>query len=337
MSGRGLLLSILIFFLVCNGLIFFVQTTVHADLNAGFGSYGVFSSKFGDDNSGNKSVFFLGNSVYYGTQLIPEINKLQENKSLKFQTGNFGFTGASVYDYICNYHHLRKYKPDLLLVQFNPVSFGHSLPFYRNDGYKNSLSFSQIRLFKESFFRKSITKDDLGEIICYSSMPLVKRFKEFRTLCYSSSRQIFRLFTNLRLMDFFPNRLNAVGEWFENRRKLKNRESEKPIIDISDFVANSGAKYKQQYSTAEEALQYFINLLKADNQKSVFIIQPSGYLRLPVLDKMDNYLEGDELITFADHHDFYSNELYVDKIHPNLEGAKLAAERHYIIINKILN
>jgi len=338
MTSKQLLLAIVLFIVGINLRSAFVDITVSGTKNAGYGSYGVNSTKFVDDESDYAKVFFMGNSVYYGTEVIPEINSLQDVRPKKFQLGNFGFTGASLYDYIHNYQHIRQFKPDLIVVQFNPTSFGYAGPYYRNDGYKAMLKPNRIKLTKEAFVRETLNKDDMTEQLCHSYLPLVRVSKLDRSIFNMKLRIFCKKFTNLRIWTFFPNKLNAVGEWAANRTKVADDgiDTSDKAID-SHFDPESGPVNKQEYKSAEEALAYFTNQLKADNQKAIFILQPSGFPKLPIMLKMATIFEDDSLIQFADHHDFYVADHYVDQIHPNLEGAKLAAQRHYRLITKVLN
>jgi len=331
MSARALLISIAFFFLLINVRSAFVSKPVFRDFNAGHGSYGVTASHFVPDESSNPKVFFMGNSVYYGTELIPELAKLNANSGPTYQIGNFGFTGAAIYDYIHNYRHLRKFDPDLIVAQFNPTSLGYAGPYYRNDGYKLSLRPSNLHLYSEDFIRATVTKEDVAEMLCYSVSPLAKVSKLDRSWMNQKLKTMSRKFTKLQLWTFFPNKLNAVGEWATNRKQLKslNKGNEQ---EQSVFDPGSGPINKQEYKTAEEALLYFVEQLKADNRKAIFVLQPSDFSKLPLMQKMESILAAEPLISFADHHDFYDAKIYIDKIHPNLEGAKLAARRHQRLI-----
>jgi len=338
MSARNLLISIACFFLLINIRSAFVNKSVYGAKNAGYGSYGVTSTKFMPNESSDPKVFFMGNSVYYGTDVIPQISNLQATRPTSFQIGNFGFTGASIYDYIHNYEHLKKFSPDLIIVQFNPTSFGYAGPYYRNDGYKNSFSLSRIGLYSEEFIRKTVSKDDLAEIASFSYVPLVRTSKLDRTWCNLKLKSFSRKISSLRLWTFFPNKLNAVGEWATNRKKANTIVFEDDQDDnASAFDPSSGPTNKQEYKTIETALKYFISQLNRDKQKAIFIIQPSGFPKLPIMDKMESLLAKEDGIHFVDNHDYFVDRLYIDKIHPNLEGAKLAAERHYKLIENQLN
>ena len=336
MSARNLLIAIACFFLLVNIRSAFISKAIYGDHNAGYGSYGVSATKFMPDESGDPKVFFMGNSVYYGTDVIPQINKLEENGKVNFQTGNFGFTGASVYDYIHNYTHIRKFKPDLLVVQFNPTSFGYAGPYYRNDGYKTALTPKQLSLLSAGFLRSTYTKDDLAEVFCFSSLPIVRSAKSYRSWMNQKIKRLSRKLTKLRMWTFFPNKLNAVGEWATNRKKSKDLVASNDE-EQSVFNPDSGPLNKQEYKTIEEALIFFINQLKADQQKAIFILQPSDFPRFPIMDRMQTMLAQEAWIQFVDNHRFFEKRLYIDKIHPNLEGAELAAQRHYALIKNQLN
>lgn len=337
MSAQNLLIAIACFFLLVNIKSALVSKPIYATKNGGHGSYGVTATQFVPNNSNDPKVFFMGNSVYYGTDIIPELYNIQATESTTFQIGNFGFTGASIYDYIQNYNHIKQFDPNLIVVQFNPTSFGYAGPFYRNDGYKNVLNFDNLRLYKEAFIRQTVSKDDLAEMTAFSILPIVSRSKIYRTYCNQCLKSLSRKFTSLRLWTFFPNKLNAVGEWANNKRKVATIKSKDKTDQDQVFDPSSGPKNEREYLAAEEALMYFITQLTADNQRAIFILQPSGFPKLPIMDKMESLLADHDLIQFVDNHDYFVKKLYTDKIHPNIDGAKLAAQRHFQLINSQFN
>lgn len=328
MSAKTLLLTILAFFVFVNTCLYFNKYEVNGDKHALFGSYGMMSKVFKSKDD-TEQVFFIGNSVYYGTSLLPELNKLQESQAFKFQIGNFGFTGASLYDYLFTYNHVKQFKPDLLVVQLAPISFGYGGPHFRNDGKKGIFKMNQIKLIKNNFVRDLYDRNDLAEALTCSIFPLA-----FQAKLLSSKLNIFlqkktRRYTPLKLWSFFPVKLNISGEWAaspENREE-KAEESRKS----ADFPKDS------QYSTAKQAFIYFRDQLIADNQKTLFILQPNDYYNLPIMGEIEELVKDSELFFFDDQRKFYIKKHYNDKIHPNKMGSILAARKHYKMIKLILD
>lgn len=332
MSAKSLLFAIAIFFLMANIRSCYTSLPISGNSNAGFGSYGIISTKLERQDVSKPSVLFMGNSVYYGTEVIPKINELMLNDSPLFETGNFGFTGASVFDYIFNYEHLKQYNPDLVVVQFNPTSFGYAGPYYRNDGNNSLFKIGRISLLKEKFIRRTFSKDDLTKALCHSFMPVFASIKIEKSKFRNQIKTLTKSITNLRLWTFFPNRINAVGEWAATNKPNQIKSDETDEL----FIASSGERNKREYKSAREAFLFFVNQLKRDNQKALFIIQPSGFDRLPLMEEMASLIEEESLISFVDYHHFFDKKIYIDKIHPNSDGADLAAKRHYKLIKTIL-
>lgn len=328
MSAKELLIYLMLTFILLNVYLSFDKIKVNGNTHALYGSYGVLNTEFHSVEDSLPKVFFLGNSVYYGTSLLPELNELQEQQSFNFQIGNFGFTGASLFDYLFTYNHVKQYQPDLLVVQLNPTSFGYGGPHFRNDGKKGIFKSNQIQLLNEKMIRRLYDKDDLAEALCYSFFPLVQQSKILACDFNLFLKKKIRKYTTQRLWTFFPNKLNIVGEWTSNNKSNKS----KPEEDISaNFPEDS------QYSTSKEAFLYFRDQLIADNQRTLFILQPSDFYNLSLMEEVEELISDNKLFTFDDQRRFFLKQHYVDKIHPNKKGAKVAARKHYKIIKSILD
>lgn len=332
MSARNLLIAIAFFVILVNIKAAFIQIPISGDWNARHGSYGVTATVFHDNGTDYPKVFFMGNSVYYGTEVIPQINEIQSSENVQFQTGNFGFTGASIFDYIYSYAHIRQFKPDLLVVQFNPTSFGYAGPYYRNDGHSDTFRKDKLSYLGQGFIRETFSKDDMTAAICHSYLPVARSSKIYKTAFHNRMKRIFKNTSSLKLWKFFPNRLNGVGEWAASNRQKSNADNANNHL----FIPESGPANEQEYLSAEIALQYFIEQLNDDGQKAIFILQPSSFNRLPIMDNMEGITSESKNITFQDNHHLYDSDLYIDKIHPNKEGAVAAAQRHLELIENSL-
>lgn len=327
MSAKALLLYIFLAFTLVNVFLYCNTIKVNGDTHALYGSYGVLKTEFQTVNEKLPKVFFIGNSVYYGTSLLPELNLLQASQSFQFEIGNFGFTGASIYDYQFTYNHVKQFKPDLLVVQLAPISFGSGGPHFRNDSRKGLFKSSQIEMTKKEYIRTLFDKDDISEALCYSFLPVVMESKLLSSDMNNKLRLYFRKYTSLKLWSFFPNKLNIAGEWATNRnKKFKTR-------DVPERIKLE----ESQYETAKEAFINFKEQLIRDNQKTLFLIQPNDYYRLPIMDEIKDLVKGNDLFTFDDHRKFYNKMHYSDKIHPNKKGAIIAARKHYFFIKSILS
>ena len=324
MNSKHLLLAILSFFIAANIAYYKYVIPIYGSLNAGYGSYGAPNVEFTPEkDSEMKKVFFLGNSAYYGTEVIPELNELIEAKSFQFQTANFGFTGASIFDYIYTYTHIKQYNPDLLVVQFFTGTFVNHGPKYRNDSFKSMFKSSGISLLKNDFIRRSFKKEDLTYAISCQLFPLAFNARLLRKNCNNYIKDYCKENDLLPYNLFFPNRINGVGEWAQNQKKQK----EERIDNNSD----------ETEPDALLALKLFMEMLEKDSQEALFIIQPNDFDDSEVLDSLEFLVKKIELIHFRDNRQHFFKAGYKDKIHANNKGAKEAADRTYGYIKELLN
>ena len=327
MSTRIFLIVICGAFLLLNIFTGFNKIEVNGNKFSRYGSYGILNTEFISKEGELPKVFFLGNSVYYSTAVLKELGKIEKKGNTKFQIGNFGMPGASIYDYLFTYRHIAQFQPDLLVVQLNPVTFGYTWPKFRNDGNKGIFQLNQISHFRKSFIRELFDKDLLAESFFVSYFPLFRNTKLFSWELNSFLKKKTKQFTKLKLWSFFPNKLNLNGEWVRGQDLKDVREKEQKDVE---FV------HSTEYKSAEIAFHYLLEELKADSQEVIFIIQPSSYIPLPIMEKLNRKIQPYSNASIIDHSLFYTKALYVDDIHPNAKGAKKDAMRHYQLIKKAL-
>lgn len=327
MSTRIFLIIISLTFLLMNVFTGFYTSKVNGNKFSRYGSYGILNTEFVSVDKEIPKVFFIGNSVYYSTPVLKELSKLEKGGKEKFQIGNFGMPGASIFDYLFTYRHISQYKPDLLVMQLNPVTFGYTWPEFRNDGNKGIFQFNQISHLKEPFIRDLFDKDLLAESFFVSYFPLFRNTKLLSWELNNFLVKTTKPFTKLKLWSFFPNRLNLNGEWVRGQDLKEVRKKEQEDIE---FVNST------EYKSSEKAFQYLLEELKADQQEVIFIIQPSSYIPLPIMKKLKQKVQAYANASIIDHSSFYDKALYVDNIHPNLKGAKKDARRHYKLIKQAI-
>ena len=115
-------------------------------------------------------------------------------------------------------------------------------------------------------------------------------------------------------MDFFPYTLNAVI----NYRKTM------------PWVKRDG---NFQFPEAGEVLEFFVEQLERDQQKTIFNVQASSINQLPISRNLPEYFKDRPNITFYDFSKYYNTRDFKDWVHPNEGiGSTKVAERLFDII-----
>ena len=313
-------------FVIVNIFVFKDTTEIFGMKQSRYGSCGILKTDF-KSVSNDPKVFFVGNSVYYSTPVLKELDQLNKKGNVHFQIGNFGYPGSSIYDYLFTYRHVRQFNPDILVVQLNPVTFGYTWPKFRNDSYRGIFQPHQASLLKESFVRDLFDKDLVAESLLASYFPF---FRDVRLISWEAINFLkaqTKEYTAINIWSFFPARLNLAGEWGHGKDLRSVREKER---QDEQFIRST------QYESAEEALRFLLTELEANNQKAIFINQATSFINVPIIDKLNAIFSDYPSIILADHSDFFSKKYYSDDIHPNVQGAKKEAKRHYDLIQQVI-
>jgi hypothetical protein len=264
-------------------------------------------------------VIFLGNSVFQYTPLIEEIRRQRNDlgEMEMFDLANFGAVGASIADYLFLYEYIRQFKPDMVVVHLTPHNFFSREPLMRTDLKRLILSpqFSRLREIPEII--RSFSRNDLAESLIYSYFPPYRFLSilrnEFKNFIYRSG---------LRIMDFFPWRLNAAEEW---------------------RTQNAPAEMKKEYASATEypesevLLKRLMERFREDGVSALFVIQERDKPLYPVEQKLKGWANGHENFKVLDLSYFFELSELPDHIHFNGIGAKKSASRILPEIEEMLN
>lgn len=262
-----------------------------------------------------KRVVLMGNSVLQSSSICKEMLRLNTQKKQLFEMGNFAQTGASIADYIFMYQHIKQFKPDLLVVHLCPTTFGHNWPLFRTD-IKKAIIQSEYRKFLDvPSIKKEYQRDDFVESLIYTYLPFYRYIPFIRASFKNKMNALCLEITDVPLMNFFHYNTNVLEEWL-----------------VSNPLKIADADTATQYEVSEELFIYFLKFLREEKQKTVFVMQENNFTQTPICNSIQNYFSGDPLFSYYDLRSFYHSENYFDGIHPNQEGAILAAERLFTIV-----
>lgn len=318
-------LIFLVFFIVLNVAVSFKKLHLHDAWPLGYGAYGLVLANY-ENHPEEEDVIFLGNSVHAGYQIVELIQKRFDDANLPVQFANFSHGGASVADYITHYRHIRQFNPDLLVIAFNPSSLGQAWPYFRNDSYKAILHPNYISLLKEKSIRKLFNKGMYAESFWYSYFPI---FRWVQVASIQATRSLGIYFrdakvTKLRIWSFFQIRASLAFDMLMRREEGKKANEVVPLLN------------ENEYENAEELLEVLIAELAADNQKTLWLIQPNSMPAGPVINNIQNMLENVPNFYFVDDSKFWDKTKYNDDVHPNKLGADEDTLRQFHLIKKLL-
>lgn len=295
----------------------------------GAGAYGLVVADY-IPTEGKKDVIFLGNSVHAGYQIVQLVQKRFDEAELPVQFGNFSHGGASIADYLTHYRHVKQFKPDLLVLAFNPSSMGQDWPYFRNDSHKAILHPRYISLLKEKAVRKLISKEMYVESFFYTYLPIC-RWIEVAGLNFRRKLGIWTRdskLTDMRIWNFFAIKPSLAFDILSRRGAGKKTNEVVPDTDESKH---------QEYTNALDILEVLIRDLKKDKQKTLFLIQPNSMPAGPTIESIGELVKGTDHFYFADDSAYWQKEKYYDNVHPNAKGADEDTYRQFILINRILN
>jgi hypothetical protein len=241
--------------------------------------------------------------------LIYEIRKARNAlpEKLKFEVVNYGAVGASVADLLYIYETARTAHPDLVVIELTPHLFFSGEPLLRTD-LKGMIFHSEYgRLLSLPPIREAYSRNDWAEAWVYSFfapyrfIPLLR--DRFKAWVYSSG---------LRVMDFFPWRLNRAEEWRTAMPPKALRES-----------------YAQatEYPGSELLLRSLMQRLAEDRVPALFVIQERDKPLYPVEQKLKEWTVHSSGARTLDLSSFFKIEEMPDHIHFNAVGARESAQR----------
>lgn len=315
-----------LFFIILNIYAGYKKIELHDGWPLGYGAYGLVLADYPVDEE-NKHVIFLGNSVHAGYQIVEGIQKRFTKAKLPVKFGNFSHGGASVADYITHYRHVRQFKPDLLVLAFNPSSLGQDWPYFRNDSHKALLHPKYISLLREKAFRELYSREMFVESFWYSYFPI---FRWVEVFGLKQKRKIgifirdYNL-SSLRLMNFFAIRPSLA--FATKLRRDAGKKTNEVVPELGD----------NEYTNAEDLINVLIREIEKDQQKVLFLIQPNSMPKGPAIQKIGELVKNKPGFYFADHSMFWEKTKYGDDVHPNAKGADEDTFRQFELINKILN
>ncbi len=317
-SRQAWILFLLVLFVILNVVV--ARAEVDLDSVGGrisTGSYAISAFGMGErpeqssrENGGQRipRVILLGNSVLQYTEVDPALRRKRDSAGLRFELGNFAQTGSSIADLLFAYQHVKRFKPDLLVVQVCSLTFGYDWPLFRTDNYKNGALPGYVDLLRLGPISAELDRNDYVEIGTYSYLPVYRYLTPLRGAVKNMLSDQVDSKIGLPLMDFFPTSLNLAQVW--NDRTRLDRKISVP----------------REYPGAEKLLKAFLARLEADGQRTLIISQESTFTPLPVMSALPK-LTDRERISFLDFSHFHKQALFLDPIHPTPEGSEEVAER----------
>ena len=281
-----------------------------------FGSYGLAFSKMPPKHK--KRVIFIGNSVFYGTAVVPIVEAMAKDAGLDVEMGNFAITGSSIADYIITYNYIRQFDPDLIVIQTAPITFGYDWPLFRTDA-KYLIFLPQMKRLWKKAFLTYYSHDEIVKSLVYRIFPVLRYTGVYKATLKDDINALLVRMGGIKLMDFFPFTTNEGLAWMKARN----------ILAVSDHKP-------VQYPQAVELLRLLARQIDEDGTDTVIIEQESGYQKLPISRTQGELLKGYRHIDYFDFSSFYKSKNYVDVIHPDKKEAVAVAGRIFKVIQERL-
>lgn len=260
-------------------------------------------------------VILLGNSALVQTQTIPFLETLREQTGRNYEIGNFSITSATIADDIITYNYIKRFHPDLVIVQLHPFTFGWAYPLYHHTSRKMIFQPGMRALWRRDIL-DTLTPKDWAEGILYSYLPFYQALPVWRAAVHRWVRD--RLPAKAApLMDFFTDPLAGPDNW--------------RLTKVEKKVGQA-----LQFAEAPRLLTFFIDQLERDRQPTVFILQATSNESLPIIGELPAFFEGKTYCRIYDFRKFYNESQYIDSVHPDDTGALQAARRLYQVIDRHL-
>jgi len=310
---KHFIIGILICLIVLFRFVDHPHINVVDEIKVPHGSYGLSFATMPPKDK--KRVILIGNSVFQATKLVPILVKLRNKLGYDFEIGNFGITGASIADYIIMYNYVKKYKPDVIIIHLAPITFGFTDLIFRTDS-KKLLFLPEMKRLNNELILNNYTNDELIESYLYSHFPLFRTLPIIRARLKDLGNEYLNDSWNTRFMDFFPHTLNVV-------------------VNEDQFI-NKEYPHQRQFPEAQMLFEYFVEQLRQDDQKAVFIMQENNYKNLPICFELKNYLQRYKQFSFYNFRDYYHKDNFFDNIHPkNLEAINVADRLLNVILKTL--
>jgi len=260
-------------------------------------------------------VILIGNSVWETTPIVTYLLELQSHSSRYIEVGNFSMSGTSTGDYLFIYNYIRQFRPDLIVVGLYPLSFTLEEPLFRHKAHQLIFRPEMKPLWRTRVM-KEYSRDEWVESFIYSHFPLYRSFVVWKNRLRDEAGSLFRKFLRIPVMDIMP--------------PMELREMPLPEPDSADIRT-------EELEKSWEWLVLLVNQMEEDRQKAVFILQPTSIKTVSIYKRIPVLFRGKRYVKFYDLGQYFENEYFQDKIHPDYhKGSAISAARLFKIINRHL-
>jgi hypothetical protein len=245
-------------------------------------------------NKKKKNIYLVGNSVY--ASKISNI-ELQNQKDKCAECENFNIysiaqAGSSILDNLFSLIHFDSVKPDLIIVQLAPITFGQVKNLFRTFNDNLVLKEKYRDLLSEKVIRDYyLEKKDIGKVILYSFIPMFREIDNFR-------------------FDFFQRLKEIFGE----NSIIHNYASFFDSFPVP--TQDSKNRYMHEFKEDSIYLKIFLKYLQKNKLKVVFIIQEAKFApNIPMQKYIDLIKENSDYSVY-DFQANYNTTNFKDIIHP---------------------